>query len=322
MAASARAAPRSSRRAPPQGHGAGFAIRAEPARVRHLSALHARHLVRAAVEADVRPARGRDQRRRAGQYARRRPRGLCRADEADPRSPAVGTILQSDETGVRVGKKNWWLWVFHHEDSAVFVAEPSRGKERGGGLPRRFPARLLGLRSLRRPDGLGGQGQSGLPRPSHSRRAIRHRRRRQLSSPPICASCSAAPAASAADATPSPTRPCALMPHNSTPDSMNSWRAQPAHAAGVKLQRVIKRSGGICSSSSPTAISRRPTTAPSGPCGPASCSAKSPTAFEPNGAPKLYADIRSVIETARRRAIGALDAIRLTLAGMSIPIPA
>jgi transposase len=24
-----------------------------------------------------------------------------------------GTILQSDETGLRVGKKNWWLWVFH-----------------------------------------------------------------------------------------------------------------------------------------------------------------------------------------------------------------
>ena len=40
-----------------------------------------------------------------------------------------GTILQSDETGLRVGKRNWWLWVFHHDDSAVFVAEPSRGKK-------------------------------------------------------------------------------------------------------------------------------------------------------------------------------------------------
>ncbi|MGB6663404.1 MAG: IS66 family transposase, partial [Methylocella sp.] len=39
-----------------------------------------------------------------------------------------GTILQSDETGLRVGKRNWWLWVFHHDDSAVFVVEPSRGK--------------------------------------------------------------------------------------------------------------------------------------------------------------------------------------------------
>jgi transposase len=37
-----------------------------------------------------------------------------------------GTALQSDETGLRVGKKNWWFWVFHHDDSAVFVAAPTR----------------------------------------------------------------------------------------------------------------------------------------------------------------------------------------------------
>jgi transposase len=24
-----------------------------------------------------------------------------------------GTALASDETGMRVGKANWWLWVFH-----------------------------------------------------------------------------------------------------------------------------------------------------------------------------------------------------------------
>jgi hypothetical protein len=32
-----------------------------------------------------------------------------------------GTILQFDETGLRVGKMNWWLWVFHRDDSAFFV---------------------------------------------------------------------------------------------------------------------------------------------------------------------------------------------------------
>ncbi len=36
---------------------------------------------------------------------------------------------------------------------------------------------------------------------------------------------------------------------------------------------------------------------------------------------KFYADIRSVIETARRRSIRAIDAIRLTLCGQSIPCP-
>ena len=29
---------------------------------------------------------------------------------------------------MRVGKANWWLWVFHHADSAVFVADKHRSK--------------------------------------------------------------------------------------------------------------------------------------------------------------------------------------------------
>ena len=40
----------------------------------------------------------------------------------------AGTALASDETGMRVGKANWWLWVFHHRDSAVFVADNHRSK--------------------------------------------------------------------------------------------------------------------------------------------------------------------------------------------------
>ena len=51
-----------------------------------------------------------------------------------------GTALQSDETGLRVGKKNWWLWVFHHKDSAVFRAEPSRAKTVVERVSRRFQA--------------------------------------------------------------------------------------------------------------------------------------------------------------------------------------
>jgi transposase IS66 family protein len=41
--------------------------------------------------------------------------------------------------------------------------------------------------------------------------------------------------------------------------------------------------------------------------------------FRSEWAAKLYADIRSVIETARRKAIGALEAIRLTLNGLPLP---
>ena len=39
-----------------------------------------------------------------------------------------GTMLQSDETSGRVGKRTWWTWVFHHGDSACFVIAASRGK--------------------------------------------------------------------------------------------------------------------------------------------------------------------------------------------------
>ena len=38
------------------------------------------------------------------------------------------TALEYDENRMRVSKANWWLWVFHHGDSAAFVAEASRYK--------------------------------------------------------------------------------------------------------------------------------------------------------------------------------------------------
>src|SRR5260370_1361469 len=40
----------------------------------------------------------------------------------------AGTAICSDETGLRVGKRSWWLWVFHHDDSAFFMAHARRGK--------------------------------------------------------------------------------------------------------------------------------------------------------------------------------------------------
>jgi hypothetical protein len=30
-------------------------------------------------------------------------------------------VLESDETGIRIGKANCWLWVFHLGDCATFV---------------------------------------------------------------------------------------------------------------------------------------------------------------------------------------------------------
>jgi transposase len=40
----------------------------------------------------------------------------------------ASSVLESDETGMRVGKRNFWLWVVHHKDSAVFLADPTRAK--------------------------------------------------------------------------------------------------------------------------------------------------------------------------------------------------
>ena len=37
-------------------------------------------------------------------------------------------VLASDETGLRVAGRNFWLWVMHHGDSAAFRVDPSRGK--------------------------------------------------------------------------------------------------------------------------------------------------------------------------------------------------
>lgn len=40
-----------------------------------------------------------------------------------------GTVIGSDETRLRVGKDNWWLWVFQNPDSCYFIMAPSRGKD-------------------------------------------------------------------------------------------------------------------------------------------------------------------------------------------------
>ena len=92
----------------------------------------------------------------------------------------------------------------------------------------------------------------------------------------------------------------------------------PTHAAGAKLQRIVKKirrhlfvfvtnrdipatNNGSERALHPCAVFRKIT-----------------NGFRTEWGAKLYADIRSIIETARRRAIGALEAIHLTLAGMPL----
>jgi transposase len=95
-------------------------------------------------------------------------------------------------------------------------------------------------------------------------------------------------------------------------------RITPAHGAGQKLQGVIKgcrrylfvffanraippTNNGSEQALRPCVIFRKVT-----------------NCFRSEWAAHLYADIRSVLETGRRRAIGGLDAIRLTLKGLPL----
>jgi transposase len=92
-------------------------------------------------------------------------------------------------------------------------------------------------------------------------------------------------------------------------------RLAPAREAGVKLHRMSKRTRqhlfvfvthrDIPATNNGSERALRP------------CAVfrKISNGFRTEWGATLYADIRSVIETARRRSIGALEAIRLTLAG-------
>jgi transposase len=57
--------------------------------------------------------------------------GLAFAAQAVPIRQRLlsGTGIGSDETRFRVGKDNWWLWVFQNPDSCYFIMAPGRGKD-------------------------------------------------------------------------------------------------------------------------------------------------------------------------------------------------
>ena len=232
-----------------------------------------------------------------------------------------GTALESDETGLRVGKKNWWLWVFHHEDSAVFVARPTRAKTvvadfLGGVRPDFWVSDRYGgqmgwadkanqvclahlIRDVQYVEDAGDNVFA--PKLRHLlERACRIGQRR-----PRLVDATLKTYAARLDA-----------------DLDDLMALQPAHEAGSKLQRVVKKirrhmfvfvtnrhipatNNGSERALRPCVVFRKIT-----------------NGFRTEWGAKLYADIRSVIETARRRAIGALQAIRLTLAGMPLPFPA
>jgi transposase len=230
-----------------------------------------------------------------------------------------GTILQSDETSARVGKKTWWTWVFHSGDSACFLIRPSRGKAVVGeflGTVRpdfwvsdRFGAQMGWARTghqaclahlLRDVQYAIDAGDvsfaPGIKKLLKQAIAIGHRRDRL------------------ADST------LAVYAEKLEAKLDRLLQIEPANRQGQKLLRIIKKyrqnlfvfvtnravpptNNGSEQALRPCVIFRKIT-----------------NCFRSHWGPKLYADVRSVFETARRRGIPILQSIRLTLDEQPLPV--
>ena len=224
-----------------------------------------------------------------------------------------GTALQSDETTMRVSRRNWWLWVFHHGRKAVFVAEPSRSKKVVTDFLGEFRADYwVSDRYC---------GQMGWASKGHQVCLAHLIRDAQY-------------AIDSGDAVFAPAmrhllgRACWLgSQRGKLSDAMLEKFAAhldarldgllglaPTHAAGVKFQGVIHKirrhmfvfmtNRAIPPTNNESERSLRPCVT----------FRKITNGFRTEWGVRLYADVRTVIETGRRLGISALEAIRLTLA--------
>jgi transposase len=230
----------------------------------------------------------------------------------------AGTALASDETGMRVGKANWWLWVFHHGDSAVFVADPHRTKAvvqtfLGPWRPDYWTSDRLGSQTgwakrdhqfclahlirdtqyvIDEGDAVFAPGLKGL-----LKRACAIGRRR--------------------DGLADSTLKIYLGDLNRRLDRLLALT--PTAKAGRKLQQTIKAIRGnlfVFVTNRNIEATNNGSERALRPC---AVYRKITNGFRSEWGAKFYADIRSVVETARRRAIRAIDAIRITLRGQPLP---
>lgn len=231
----------------------------------------------------------------------------------------ASAVIASDETGLRVAGKNHWLWVMHHGDSAVFRVDPGRGK--------RVLAEFLGDH---RPafwlsDRYGGQ--MGFAARGHQFCLAHLIRDAQY-------------AIDAGDTGFAPgflallKRACRLGGIRDRLDDRQLaacnrklvktlsalLQTAPTHPEGEKLQRAIaKGRGNLFLFVTNRAI--EPTNNGSERAlRPSATFRKVTGGFRTIWGASLYADLRSTLETARRRAIPPLHAIALTLKGNPLPL--
>jgi len=233
----------------------------------------------------------------------------------------AGAALASDETGMRVGKANWWLWVFHHGDSAAFVAEASRSKAvvekfLGERRPDVWLSDRLGsqigwakrdhqfclahlIRDVQyvidQGDGVFAPGLKSLLQ----RACALGRRRADLADSTL--------KTYLADLNRRLTRLLAL---------------EPVHATGRKLQKTLKAIRGNLFVFMTNREIEATNNGSERALRPGAVYRKITNGFRSEWGVAFYADIRSVVETARRRSIRALDAIRITLQGRPLPLAA
>ncbi len=230
----------------------------------------------------------------------------------------AGTVIASDETGLRVGKKNWWLWVFHHAASAVFVADPHRSRAVVEGFLGDWrPDFWISDRYVGQMNWATKQHQVCL---AHLLRDIQYAidHGDTVLAPRILALLKRACAIGArraklADST--------LAAYEARLDKRldEILKLEPLHPAGKKLHKIVKKVRQHLF----VFVTRRELTATNNgserairPC---AVYRKITNGFRSEWGATHYADIRSVVETGRRRAVRAIDAIRLTLE--EIPLP-
>jgi transposase len=230
-----------------------------------------------------------------------------------------GTVIESDETSVRVGNQTFWNWVFHHGDSAYFLIRPSRGKKvvaefLGEVRPDFWVSDRLGAQMgwaakdhqaclahlLRDIQYAIDSGDDAL---AHGlkfllKRAARIGRRRS----------------DLADST------LAAYHYRLQTRLDDLLKIAPITKAGQKLLRIVKRfrqnlfifvtNRAIPATNNGSEQALRPCVV----------FRKITNCFRSEWGANLYANVRSVIETARRRGIGILRAIRITLDGNAMPV--
>jgi transposase len=232
-----------------------------------------------------------------------------------------GAVIASDETGLRVAKRNTWLWVFHDGPTALFLANQSRAK-----------AVVEDFLGDWRPDywisdRYGGQRGWALKDHQYCLAHLIRDTRYQIE---------------AGDTIIAPAflgllkRACAIGRRRGELDDAQLKAHQvklvgrlsriltltPDSDAGRKMIKIItktRRHLFVFITNRTLSATNNGSERALRPC---AVYRKITNGFRSEWAASLYADTRSVIETGRRRSIRAIDAIRLTLSGNPIPSPA